>query len=100
MNVLNKKESVITNYEVLALLRRQAAERDEDERRQKLPGAKRTAPAVTQWRSQQEVRAMRLDHRTLVSPLPTFSTHGESRMLAGLVDWEQAAARTGASCAR
>jgi hypothetical protein len=25
--------------------------------------------------------------RTLISPIPTYSTHGETRVLAGLVDW-------------
>ena len=58
MQVLEKREGVVTNHEVLSLLRRQAAARDDEEKRQKLPGARRTAPAVTQWRSQQEVRAI------------------------------------------
>ena len=57
-HVLEKREGVVTNHEVLSLLRRQAAARDDEEKRQKLPGARRTAPAVTQWRSQQEVRAI------------------------------------------
>ena len=51
MQVLEKREGVVTNHEVLSLLRRQAAARDDEEKRQKLPGARRTAPAVTQWRS-------------------------------------------------
>ena len=58
MQVLEKREGVVTNHEVLGLIaarRRRATTRRSA---RSCRGARRTAPAVTQWRSQQEVRAI------------------------------------------